>query len=143
MLLPTFFIENGFTNAVRRLCLYVTAGFVVYFMELAQQGGGIVASYLPVLFLIIGIAVAFLIKMAGSSVREFSTLDFLLLAMALIVSLFPDARVMDGVDATLVIEIVVLFYAIDVLFNRRDRLEKWVLASTVVSLSFIIIKSIL
>jgi UDP-GlcNAc:undecaprenyl-phosphate/decaprenyl-phosphate GlcNAc-1-phosphate transferase len=143
MLIPTILVKNEFTNAVRRLCLYVTAGFVVYFMELAQQDGGITATYLPVLFLIIGIAVAFLIRMAGSSVREFSTLDFLLLAMAIIVSVFPDARVMDGVDATLVIEIVVLFYAVDALFNRRERLEKLVLASTVVSLMFIVIKSML
>ncbi len=142
MLLPTMFIKSEFTNAVRRLCLYVTAGFVVYFMELAQRDGVIVAIYLPVLFLIIGVAVAFLIRMAGSSVREFSTLDFLLLAMAIIVSLFPNARVMDGVDATLVIEIVILFYTIDVLFNRRERLEKFVLASAVTSLLLIIGKSI-
>ncbi len=143
MLLPTMFIKSELTNAVRRLCLYVTAGFVVYFMELAQQDGVIVAIYLPVLFFITGIAVAFLIRMAGSSVREFSTLDFLLLAMAIIVSLFPNARVMDGIDATLVIEIVILFYAIDVLFNRRERLEKFVLASAVASLLLIIGKSIL
>jgi hypothetical protein len=49
---------------------------------------------------------------------------------------------MDGVDATLVIEIVVLFYAIDVLFNRRERLEKFVLASASISLAIIILKSI-
>lgn len=143
MLLPTILIKNEFTNAVRRLCLYVTAGFVVYFMEMAQQDGGIIATYLPVLFLIIGVAVAFLIRLAGSSVREFSTLDFLLLAMAVIVSLFPNATVMDGVDATLVIEIVVLFYTIDVLFNRRERLERLVLASAVVSLLVIIARSVL
>ncbi len=143
MLVPTLLIKNEFTNAVRRLCLYVTAGFVVYFMELAQQGGGVVATYLPVLFLIVGLAVAFLIRMAGNSVREFSALDFLLLAMALIVSLFPDSKVMDGIDAKLVIEIVVLFYAIDVLFNRRERLEKLVLAFASMSLIIIIIKSVL
>lgn len=143
MLLPTILIKNEFTNAVRRLCLYVTAGFVVYFMEMAQQDDGIIATYLPVLFLIIGVAVAFLIRLAGSSVREFSTLDFLLLAMAVIVSLFPNATVMDGVDATLVIEIVVLFYTIDVLFNRRERLERLVLASAVVSLLVIIVRSVL
>ena len=80
--------------------------------------------------------------MAGSSVRNFSSLDFLLLAMALIVSIFPDAKVMDGVDAVLIIEIVVMFYAIDALFNRRERLEKIVLASVVVSLGIIIVKSI-
>jgi len=143
MLLPSVLIKNDLTNAVRRLCLYVTAGFVVYFMELEQQHGGVIATYLPILFLIIGIAVAFLIRMAGSSVREFSTLDFLLLAMALIVSVFPEARVMDGIDAKLVIEIVVLFYAIDVLFNRRERLEKLVLASASISLMVMVVKSLI
>jgi len=143
MLLPSVLFKNDFTNTVRRLCLYVTAGFVVYFIELAQQDGRIVANYLPVLFLIVGIAVAFLIRMAGSSVREFSALDFLLLAMAVIVSLFPDARVMDGIDAKMVIEIVVLFYAIDVLFNRRDRLEKFVLASASVTLLVMVFRGLL
>ncbi len=143
MLLPTVFIKNEITNAIRRLCLYVTAGFVVYFMELSQQDGGIIATYLPVLFLIIGVAVAFLIKMAGSSVREFSSLDFLLLAMALIVSVFPNSKVMDGIDATLVLEIVILFYVIDVLFNRRERLEKLALASAFVSLIVMVLKSLL
>ena len=143
MLLPALIIRNYFTNAVRRLCLYVTAGFVVYFMELSKQGGDMIATYLPVLFVITGVVVAFLIKVAGSSVREFSPLDFLLLAMALIVSLFPNAMVMDGVDATLVIEIVVLFYAVDVLFNRRERLEIMVLASVSISLITIVIKSLL
>ncbi len=143
MLLPAVLFKNEFTHAVRRLCLYVTAGFVVYFMEIEQQHGGVVATYLPILFLIIGIAVAFLIRMAGSSVREFSALDFLLLAMALIVSMFPEARVMDGIDAKLVIEIVVLFYAIDVLFNRQERLEKLVLASASISLLAIVFRSLL
>jgi len=143
MLLPTLLIINEFTNTIRRLTLYVTAGFIVYFIELAQQDGRIVANYLPVLFLIVGVLVAFLIRMAGSSVREFSALDFLLLATAVIVSLFPEAKVMDGIDAKVVIEIVVLFYAIDVLFNRRDRLEKFVLASTSVALVVIVLKSLL
>lgn len=143
MLLPALMIKNEFTNAVRRLCLYVTAGFVVYFMELSQQDGGVIATYLPILFVMTGVAVALLIKTAGSSVREFSSLDFLLLAMALIVSVFPNSKVMDGIDATLVIEIVVLFYAIDVLFNRRERLERLVLASASVSLVVIILKSLL
>ncbi len=102
-----------------------------------------IATYLPLLFIFTGILIAFLIKVAGSSVREFSSLDFLLLAMALIVSLFPNARVMDGVNAVLVIEIVVLFYAIDVLFNRRERLERLVLASASFSLFVIIAKSLL
>lgn len=143
MMLPTLVIRNTFTSAIRRLSLYVTAGFVVYFMELSKQGGGVIATYLPVLFVITAIVVAFLIKVAGSSVREFSPLDFLLLAMALIVSLFPNAMVMDGVDAVLVIEIVVLFYSIDVLFNRRERLEKAVLASASISLLVIVAKSLL
>ncbi len=143
MLIPSLLIRNAFTNTIVRLCLYVTAGFVVYFIELAQQDGVIVANYLPVLFLIVGVAVAFLIRMAGSSVREFSALDFLLLAMAVIVSLFPEAKVMDGIDAKMVIEIVVLFYAVDVLFNRRDRLEKFVLASTSVALLIIVFKGLL
>ncbi len=143
MLVPTFAIINIYTNTIRRLCLYVTAGFVVYFMELSQQDGAVIATYLPVLFLIVAAAVAFLIRMAGSSVREFSSLDFLLLAMALIVSLFPNSKVMDGIDATLVIEMVVLFYAIDVLFNRRERLEKLVLFSASTSLLVIIVKSFL
>jgi len=143
MLLPTLLIINEFTNTIRRLTLYVTAGFIVYFIELAQQDGRIVANYLPVLFLIVGVLVAFLIRMAGSSVREFSALDFLLLATAVIVSLFPEAKVMDGIDAKVVIEIVVLFYAIDVLFNRKDRLEKFVLASTSVALVVIVLKSLL
>jgi len=142
-LLPAVFIKNDFTNAIRRLCLYVTAGFVVYFMELAQQDGGVVATYLPVLFLIVGLAVAFLIRMAGSSVREFSALDFLLLAMAVIISVFPEAKVMNGVDAKMVIEIVVLFYAIDVLFNRRERLEKLVLASASIALLVMVLRSFL
>ncbi len=143
MMLSTLAIRNDFTNGVRRLCLYVTAGFVVYFMELAQQNGGAIATYLPVLFVIIGVAVVFLIKREGSSVREFSSLDFLLLAMALIFSMFPNAKIMDGVDATLVIEIVVLFYAIDVLLNRKERLEKLVLFSASASLMVIIVKSML
>jgi len=46
----------------------------------------VVATYLPALFLIIGIAVAFLIRVAGSSVREFLSLDFLLLATAVIIT---------------------------------------------------------
>ncbi len=137
MLLPTLVIRNDFTNAIRRLCLYVTAGFVVYFMELSQQNGGVIATYLPVLFIVLGIVVVFLIKKEGSSVREFSSLDFLLLAMALIVSMFPNATIMDGIDATLVIEIVILFYAVDVLFNRRERLEKLVLACAYASLLLI------
>ncbi|MCP3670168.1 MAG: undecaprenyl/decaprenyl-phosphate alpha-N-acetylglucosaminyl 1-phosphate transferase [Gammaproteobacteria bacterium] len=143
LLLPAVLFNNELSHAVRRLCLYVTAGFVVYFMEVEQQHGGVVAIYLPILFLIIGIAVAFLIKIAGSSVRDFSALDFLLLAMALIVSIFPEARVMDGIDAKLVIEIVVLFYAIDVLFNRQARMEKLVLASASISLLVIISRSLL
>ncbi len=142
ILLPTFIVINGLTSAARRLGLYVTAGFVTYFMEVSQQGGSVLAAYLPVLFLILAVVVLLLIRMAGSSVREFSSLDFLLLAMALIISIFPDAKVMDGVDAVLVIEIVVLFYAVDALFNRRERLEKMVLASAVVSLGIIIVKSI-
>jgi UDP-GlcNAc:undecaprenyl-phosphate GlcNAc-1-phosphate transferase len=141
ILLPTFFIINQLTSAARRLGLYVTAGFVTYFMEVSQQGGSVLATYLPVLFLILAVVVLLLIRMAGSSVREFSSLDFLLLAMALIISMFPDAKVMDGVDAVLVIEIVVLFYAIDALFNRRERLEKTVLASAVFSLAVIAMKS--
>lgn len=140
MLLTTLAIRNEVTHAVRRLCLYVAAGCVVYFMELSQQHGGGIATYLPVLFVILGVAVVFLIKREGSSVREFSSLDFLLLAMALIFSMFPNAKIMDGVDATLVIEIVVLFYAIDVLFNRRERIEKLVLASAVISLLMVIVK---
>jgi UDP-GlcNAc:undecaprenyl-phosphate GlcNAc-1-phosphate transferase len=143
MLLLTLLIKNSITNAIRRLCLYVTAGFIVYFMELSQQDGGLIATYLPFLFVIVGVVVAILIKREGGSVREFSSLDFLLLAMALIVSLFPDSKVMDGIDATLVIEIVVLFYAIDVLFNRRERLEKLVIGSAIISLLVIISNSVL
>jgi hypothetical protein len=111
-------------------------------MELSQQDGGVIATYLPLLYLITAVVIALLIKTAGRSVREFSTLDFLLLAMALIFSLFPDATIMDGVDATLVIEIVVLFYAIDVLLNRRERLEKLVLASAVFSLLVIVLRGV-
>jgi UDP-GlcNAc:undecaprenyl-phosphate/decaprenyl-phosphate GlcNAc-1-phosphate transferase len=143
MLLPSMLFRNELANTIRRLCLYVTAGFVVYFMELAQQDGRIIASYMPVLFLMVGMPVAFLIRKAGSSVREFSALDFLILAMAVIVSLFPEARVMDGIDAKMVIEIVVLFYAIDVLFNRRDRLEKLVLASAAVALAVMVFRSLI
>lgn len=135
MLIPTIVLRNQITSAIQRLCMYVTAGFVVYFMELSQQSGGVIANYLPLLFVIVGITVVFLIKKEGSSVREFSSLDFLLLALALIISIFPDAKIMDGIDATMIIEIVVLFYAIDVLFNRRERVEKTVLSSAIVVLA--------
>jgi len=143
ILLPTLFIKNRLTNGVRRLCLYVTAGFVVYFMELSQQDGGVIATYLPILFVVTAVALAILIKMEGSSVREFSALDFMLLVMALIISMFPNSKVMDGIDATLVIEIVVLFYATDVLFNRKERLERMVLASASVALMVIVVKSLM
>jgi UDP-GlcNAc:undecaprenyl-phosphate GlcNAc-1-phosphate transferase len=142
VLLPTLVIKNDLTSGARRLVLYVAAGFVVYFMEISQQSGSLLATYLPTLIIILAVVVAFLIRMAGNSVRNFSSLDFLLLAMVLIVSIFPDAKVMDGVDAVLIIEVVVMFYAVDVLFNRRERLEKTVLASTVVALAIIIMKSI-
>jgi UDP-GlcNAc:undecaprenyl-phosphate GlcNAc-1-phosphate transferase len=142
LLLPTLLIKNEITNAIRRLCLYVTAGFIVYFMEVSQQDGGLIATYLPLLFVIIGIAVVFLIKSEGSSVREFSSLDFLLLALALIISIFPNAKVIDGVDATLIIEIVILFYAVDVLFNRRERLETFVLFGATISLVLMIVKGL-
>ena len=141
MLIPTIVIKNEITSAIRRLCLYVTAGFVVYFMELSQQSGGVIATYLPLLFVLTGIAVVFLIKKEGSSVREFSSLDFLLLALALIISIFPNAKIMDGIDATLIIEVVILFYAVDVLFNRRERLEKIVLTSAYIALILIVFES--
>lgn len=142
ILIPSVLIKTELFHAIRRLCLYVTAGFVVYFMELAQQGGGVVVSYLPVLFIILGVVVAFLIRVAGSSVREFSALDFLLLATAVIISLFPEAKVMDGIDATMIIEVVVMFYAVDVLFNRIKRPEKMVLASASVALLVIVFRSL-
>jgi UDP-GlcNAc:undecaprenyl-phosphate GlcNAc-1-phosphate transferase len=142
VLLPTLVIKNDLTSGARRLVLYVAAGFVVYFMEISQQSGSLLATYLPALLFVLAVVVAFLIRMAGSSVRNFSSLDFLLLAMALIVSIFPEAKVMDGVDAVLIIEVVVMFYAVDVLFNRRERLEKIVLTSVIIALLVIVLKSV-
>jgi hypothetical protein len=65
----------------------------------------------------------------------------MLLTIVLTAPMLPNAKIMNNLEATLIIEKVV-FYAIDVLFNIRERLDKMMLISAFISLLMIVFKSI-
>jgi hypothetical protein len=131
------------TGVVARFCLYATVAFIVYFVELNLPAGGWLELGFHLAILAIFVSVALIIRLAGGGGVEFSALDFLLLTVALMISFFFKSGELAGVAGYVVMEIMILFYAINILFNRQGRREKLVMGSMVASLLIIGVKFIL
>jgi hypothetical protein len=117
--------------------------FIVYFIELKLHAGGWLELWFHLVVFAIFVSVALIIRLAGGGGVEFSSLDFLLLTVALIISFFFKSGELGGVAGYVVMEIMVLFYAVNILFNRQERREKLVMGSMVASLLIIGVKFIL
>jgi UDP-GlcNAc:undecaprenyl-phosphate GlcNAc-1-phosphate transferase len=131
------------TGVVARFCLYATVAFIVYFVELNLPAGGWLELGFHLVIFSIFVSVALIIRLAGGGGVEFSALDFLLLTVALMISFFFKSGELAGVAGYVVMEIMILFYAINTLFNRQGRREKLVMGSMVASLLIIGAKFIL
>ncbi len=131
------------TGIVARFCLYASVAFIVYFIELNLYAGAWWGIWFHLVVFTIFVSVALIIRLAGGGGVEFSALDFLLLTVALIISFFFKSGELGGVAGYVIIEIMVLFYAVNILFNRQERREKLVMGSMVASLLIIGAKAIL
>ncbi len=131
------------TGHVARFCLYATLAFLVYFIELHLYPGAWWGVGFHLVVFAVFISVALVIRLAGGGGVEFSALDFLLLAVALITSFFFRSGDLAGVPGYVVIEIMVLFYAVNILFNRRQRGEGLVMWSMIAALMIIEAKVLL
>ncbi len=131
------------TGIVARFCLYASVAFIVYFIELNLYAGAWWGIWFHLVVFAIFVSVALIIRLAGGGGVEFSALDFLLLTVALIISFFFKSGELGGVAGYVIIEIMVLFYAVNILFNRQERREKLVMGSMVASLLIIGAKAIL
>ncbi len=131
------------TGVVARFCLYVTLAFIIYSMELDLHAGEWFGIGFHVVVVMVAISVAFAIRLAGGGGVEFSALDFLLLIVALITSFFFKSGELAGVAGYVVIEVMVLFYAVNILFNRKRRREGLVMGSMVAALLIIGAKVVL
>jgi UDP-GlcNAc:undecaprenyl-phosphate GlcNAc-1-phosphate transferase len=131
------------TGHVARFCLYATMAFLAYFIELNLQAGAWWGPLFHLAIVAVFISVALVIRLSRGGGIEFSALDFLLLAVALITSFFFKSGDLAGVPGYVVIEIMVLFYGVNVLFNRQGREERLVMISLMVSLLIIDAKALL
>lgn len=120
-----------------KLCLLTLAMFSIYFLETTLEARGVARLLFSTYFVALGMLVAFIIRFWNTNHFGFSALDYLTVSAALLVPLIIDISMIGTFGRFIILESLLLFYAIDVLFNRKDRFDNAVLISAMISLLII------
>ncbi|MES9906398.1 MAG: MraY family glycosyltransferase [Sedimenticola sp.] len=126
-----------------RWCLFSLAMFSLHFIGTASVTEWIPSFLVSAYFLVMGITIALVIRFWNKNNFGFSALDLLIVVAALIVPLVIDISVIENFDKLVIVEAFILFYAIDVLFNRKERPDNIALGSSMAAFIIIIVRSVL
>jgi UDP-GlcNAc:undecaprenyl-phosphate GlcNAc-1-phosphate transferase len=112
---------GGMGAVLLRIGLYLACAFAAY--QLQSEPGGLAPYWtlVRVMFITLAVAIALAIRAAPRSEFQFSTLDFLVILLAVTVPNLPEVYNPDFDLASLVLKLVVLFYGAELLITRHGR----------------------
>ena len=113
---------SGPLHLVERACLYVTIVFVVYLVQVRPGALAGYEVYQNTYFVLLVIAVAISFRFAGPNRFKVSTLDFLIIFLAVTV---PNIAGGDSHLGKAIAEVIVLFYGVEVVLSSMWR--RWIL----------------
>ena len=122
---------------ILKLSLFTVAMFSIYFLETTLEARGVARLVFSTCFVALGMLVAFMIRFWNTNQFGFSALDYLTVTAALFIPLLVDISMIGTFGRFVILESLILFYAIDALFNRKQRFDYTVLVCAVISLSII------
>ncbi len=121
-----------------RLILYVAVAFVAYLLQFYAPD--ITATYKPLMIVFFGILALCVVAAVRFSKSEFfqaNPLDYLALIMVVILALLSSRGVVESAVISLVVKMVVLFYAAELVMKHMS--SRWNMLTVSALMSFVII----
>jgi len=109
------------SGPVEQVVVYVTVAFVAYLLVVYPGVLDGLGLYVDLLFLVLAVAVASVIRFSLAGVFRTSPLDFLVIFMALLISNLPELAFTKERIGAIVIKVLILWYAGEMLLSRAER----------------------
>jgi UDP-GlcNAc:undecaprenyl-phosphate/decaprenyl-phosphate GlcNAc-1-phosphate transferase len=136
-------LRAGGLNIFDKAALYVTATIVVY-LDALSLGGERLPSILGwVAVLIAAVATAVHIRLRNDRRFEITSLDLIVLFMALVVPSLPGILHLPQGGALTIAKLVILFYALEVLIGRVERRAVWVRVAVIATLAALAVRPLM
>lgn len=142
-LLATLSVQRAPFNLLERLVIYVTGAFVVYLLQTAASPQPFYTAGFNVYFVALAIAVIVGVRFTWSQEFRVTTLDFLVLFIALVVPHLPDFALYGSQMAAGVTKVIVVFYAIEFVTRSAPRYWDLLRFGTLASLAVLGVRGLL
>ena len=138
----SLFLRSIPFSLLERFGIYVAAVSSVYLLEISPgvlDGWDI---YINSIFFALAVAVAIGVRFSGPEQFQVSTLDFLVVFIAVLMPLFPDVEFINTIIAAIVLKTIILLYATEVLLTRSPRYWDGLRVGTIVALALLGVKGL-